>query len=94
MPYRSDRLPILTILAPLALLTLPGCIARAAVDVVTLPVRAGSQAVDWATTSQEESDRNYGRAMRKKEAREGKEMKRAEKERRRQCRDAGYEDCD
>lgn len=93
MSYRAHRLPLLTILAPLALLTLPGCIARAAVDVVTLPVRAGSQAADWATTSQDESDRNYGRAMRKKEAREGKEMKRADKERRRQCRDAGYKDC-
>ena len=94
MPSRSDRLKVMTFVAPLALLVLPGCIARAAVDVVTLPVRAGSQAADWATTSQDESDSNYGRKMRQKEAREGKEMKRAEKERRRACRNAGYDDCD
>ncbi|AUW59174.1 hypothetical protein C1T17_14830 [Sphingobium sp. SCG-1] len=94
MPSRYDRSRLIVFMAPLALLILPGCIARAAVDVVTLPVRAGSQAADWATTSQDESDRNYGRKMREKEAREGKEMKRAEKERRRACRDAGYDDCD
>ena len=94
MPYRSRRLPLLALLAPIALLTLPGCIAKAAVDLATMPIRAGAQAADWATTSQDESDRNYGRAMRKKEAREGKEMKRADKERRRQCREAGYDDCD
>ena len=82
------------LVAPLAMLMLPGCIARTAVDVVTLPVRATSQAVDWATTSQEESDRNYGRKMRKQEAREARERKREEKERRRECRDAGYRDCD
>ncbi|MET0361405.1 MAG: hypothetical protein ABW048_06600 [Sphingobium sp.] len=45
---------------------LPGCIARTAVDVVTLPVKAGAKAVDWSTTSQEEADRNRGREMRKR----------------------------
>ena len=50
--------------------------------------------IDWTTTSQEEADRNYGRKMRKQEAREGREMKRQAKERRRQCREAGYRDCD
>lgn len=79
--------------APLMLLVLPGCIAKTALDVVTLPVRAGSQAADWATTSQEESDRNYGRKMRKQEAREGKARKKADQERRKQCRDAGYDNC-
>jgi hypothetical protein len=57
-----------------------GCIAKTAVDIVTLPVKAGSKAVDWTTTSQDESDRNYGRKMREKEAREGKERKKHEKE--------------
>ena len=57
-----------------------GCIAKTAVDVVTLPVKAGGKVVDWSTTSQDESDRNYGRKMRKKEAREGKERKKHEKE--------------
>jgi len=81
------------ILMPAALM-LPGCVAKTALDVVTLPVRAGAQAVDWTTTSQEEADRNYGRKMRKQEAREGRDAKREAKERRRACREAGYEDCD
>jgi hypothetical protein len=66
---------------------------RTVANVVTAPVRAGSQVVDWTTTSQEEADRNYGRKMRKQEAREGKERKKADKERRKQCREAGYDNC-
>ncbi|WP_298399231.1 hypothetical protein [Sphingobium sp.] len=77
---------------PLLLLALPGCV-RTVASVVTAPVRAGSQVVDWTTTSQEEADRNYGRKMRKQEAREGKERKKADKERRKQCREAGYDNC-
>jgi hypothetical protein len=57
-----------------------GCIAKTAVDVVTFPVKAGGKVVDWSTTSQEEADRNYGKKMREKEAREGKERKKHEKE--------------
>lgn len=87
---RSRNMLLLT--APVALM-LPGCIARTAVDVVTLPVKAGSQAVDWTTTSQEESDRNYGRKMRKQEERDAKERKKAEKARREQCRRDGGRDC-
>jgi hypothetical protein len=82
------------IAAPLALAMLPGCIAKTALDVATMPVRAGAQAADWATTSQDEADRNYGRRMREQEARDGKERKKAEEQRRRECRRAGYEDCD
>ena len=78
--------------APLLLLVLPGCV-RTVASVVTAPVRAGSQVVDWTTTSQDEADRNYGRKMRKQEARDGKAAKKAEKERRKQCRDAGYDNC-
>ena len=80
--------------APLMLLALPGCIAKTALDIATMPVRAGAQAADWATTSQDEADRNYGRKMREQEARDGKARKKADKERRRQCRDAGYDNCD
>jgi len=72
---RKLTLPLL-----LALPLLSGCIAKTAWDVATLPVKAGSQVVDWSTTSQEESDRNYGRKMREKEAREGKERRKHEKE--------------
>lgn len=45
---------------------LQGCVAKAAFDVVTLPVKATAQAADWATTSPEEADRNHGREMRKR----------------------------
>ncbi len=67
-----------------------GCLVKTAVNVATLPVRAGSKVVDWTTTSQSESDRNYGRKMRKQEEKEGAERKRALKECRKQHRD----DCD
>ncbi|URW75678.1 hypothetical protein M9980_00105 [Sphingomonas donggukensis] len=60
---------------PVLALSVGGCIAKTAVDVVTLPVKAVGKGVDWATTSQDESDRNYGRKMRKAEAREGKERR-------------------
>lgn len=56
-----------------------GCIAKTAFDVVTLPVKAAGQAADWATTSQDEADRNAGRKLRKQEAREGRERKAHEK---------------
>lgn len=69
----------LAVLAVAALL-LSGCLARTAVNVVTLPVKAGSKAVDWTTTSRDEADRNRGREMRKQEEREAKERKRAERE--------------
>ena len=85
---------IMMLAAPVLLLALPGCIAKTALDIATMPVRAGAQAADWATTSQDESDRNYGRKMRKQEAREGADRKKADKERRRQCREAGYDTCD
>ncbi len=83
---------VILLATPLLLLALPGCV-RTVASVVTAPVRAGSQIVDWSTTSQSESDRNYGRKMRKQEAREGKERKKADKQRREQCRDAGYDNC-
>lgn len=68
------------VIASLALPLLSGgCIAKTALDIVTLPVKAGSQVVDWTTTSQEESDRNYGRKIREQEAREGKEAKKDKK---------------
>lgn len=67
-----------------ALLVLPllagGCVVKTAANVVTLPVKAGAKAVDWTTTSQSESDRNYGRKMRKQEEREGREQRKRDKE--------------
>ena len=65
------------ILAPLALLALGGC--RTAADIVTFPVKAVGQGVDWATTSQDEADRNYGREVRKREEEEGRAARERDK---------------
>ena len=54
---------------PLMALALQGCLAKAAVDVATAPVRIGSKAVDLATTSQSEADEKRGREIRKREER-------------------------
>jgi hypothetical protein len=51
---------------------LQGCLAKTVVDVATMPVKAAGQAADWATTSQDEADRNRGRELRKREERFGK----------------------
>ncbi|WP_086617784.1 hypothetical protein [Erythrobacter tepidarius] len=56
----------------LASLALQGCLARAAVDVVTLPVKAVSAGVDAATTSQSEADEKRGREIRQREERLGR----------------------
>ncbi|OWK31757.1 hypothetical protein [Sphingomonas mucosissima] len=55
-----------------------GCV-RTAASVVTAPFKVAGQVVDWTTTSQDEADRNFGREMRKKEAREGRERRDWEK---------------
>ena len=60
---------------------LSGCVGTL-VDVVTLPVRAASSAVDAVTTSQSEADEKRGRELRKQEERDGKAArKRAKRER-------------
>jgi len=64
--------------ALLLFLGLGGCLAQAAVDVVTLPVRVVSKGVDLATTSQSEADEKRGREIRKQEEREGKEARKRE----------------
>lgn len=58
--------------APLAALLLSGCIAKTALDVVTLPVKVASKGVDMATTSQSEADQKRGREIRQREGRLGK----------------------
>jgi hypothetical protein len=65
----------LLVLALLPIVT-SGCV-RPIAHVATAPVRVTGKAVDWTTTSQSEADRNYGRKMRKQEAREGRERKKA-----------------
>ena len=77
-------------LSVLALPLLSGCIAQAAVDVVTLPVKVASKTVDVLTTSQSEADEKRGRRMRKHEECVGKEQRHAE----RAHRQPDYSDCD
>jgi hypothetical protein len=66
----------------LPLVMLGGCVS-AAKTIVMAPVHIVSKGADWATTSQDEADRNRGREMRKQEKRDEKARKRAEEERRR-----------
>jgi len=83
------RTPILPAL--LLPLIAGGCVSTAT-SIVKAPFQVAGKAVDWTTTSQEEADRNYGRKMRKAEAREGKERREYEKRCRRnpdECR--GYD---
>lgn len=75
------------ILIPVAFL-LSGCLARTAVDVVTLPVRVVSAGVDAVTTSQAEADQRRGRELREAEERAGREARRREREERRRPRAA------
>lgn len=67
------------LIAALLLPLLSGGCVRTVASVVTAPVKIVGKGVDWTTTSQSEADRNYGKKMRKAEAKEGRERKRAEK---------------
>lgn len=59
----------------LPLLATAGCVSTAK-TVVTAPFKVVGQAADWATTSQDEADRNRGRELRKAEERARKDCKR------------------
>jgi len=73
-------------------LTLSGCIAKTAVDLVTLPVRATvavvGAGVDAVTTSQAEADRAAGKRLREEDERRGREARQAERRREREEREA------
>ena len=67
-------------LLPLAMLPLlSGCVvgtvAKTAVDVATLPVKAAAAGVDAATTSQSEADERAGRALRKADEERGRQAR-------------------
>lgn len=70
------------LLLPLLALVLPGCVAKTALDIATLPVKVASSAVDAATVSQAEADQKRGRQIRKYEECLGREDRQAEKKRR------------
>lgn len=69
-----------------AAVSLSGCLARTAIDIVTLPVKAVSAGVDAVTTSQSERDERRGRELRREEERQGREAR--ERERHAQHNDA------
>ena len=81
-----------TRLYPLLLPLLAGGCVSTAASIVKAPFQVAGKAVDWTTTSQDEADRNYGRKMRKAEAREGRERRAYEKKCRRDPEDCrGYD---
>lgn len=87
---RSTSLLLLPVL-----LATGGCVSTAT-SIVKAPFQVAGKAVDWTTTSQEEADRNHGRKMRKQEAKEGRERKKAAERCRKHpddqeaCRYSGY----
>lgn len=84
------RLPLLFAVVASPLLT--GCISTAA-SIVTAPVRAASQVVDWTTTSQDEADRARGREIRRQEEALGRAARQLERAERR-CRDGDEDACE
>ncbi|WP_114952454.1 hypothetical protein [Sphingosinicella terrae] len=76
------------LILPLAAFLLSGCLARTAVGIVTLPVKAVGAGVDAVTTSQAEADQRRGRQVREEEERLGREARRREREERRRQDDA------
>ena len=52
-----------------------GTVAKTAVDVATLPVKAVSAGVDAATTSQSEADEKRGRELRKHDEERGRQAR-------------------
>jgi hypothetical protein len=72
---------VILLLAPA--FALSGCIAKTAVDLVTLPVRAAvgvvGAGVDAVTTSRAEADRERGRRLREEDERRGREARQAER---------------
>jgi len=76
-----------------AALALQGCLAKAAVGVVTAPVRVVSKGVDLATTSQSEADEARGREIRRREERMG-ELDRAYAKQSERCADGDDEACE
>jgi hypothetical protein len=81
-----------SLIAFAAMPLLAGCVSAAA-SIVTAPVRAASQVVDWTTTSQDEADRNRGREVRRQEEALGRLARRLERAERR-CRDGNGDACE
>lgn len=73
-----------------ALMTAPlltGCVSTVK-SVATAPFKVVGKTADWATTSQDEADRNLGRKVRKQQQEEGKAIRRCQKDpNREECED-------
>ena len=70
---------LLILLLPAALSgCVVGTVAKAAVDVVTMPVKLASAGVDAATTSQKEADEKRGRELRRQDEERGKQLRMAQ----------------
>ena len=82
----------LLILLPASVM-LPGCLAKAVVDVATAPVKAVGKGVDLATTSQSEADEKRGREIRRREQRLAK-LERDYEKQLDQCEDGIRRACD
>ena len=80
------RILVLSALA----LALPGCIAKTALDVASIPVKVASAGVDAAITTQAEADQKRGAQIRRQEECIGKEDRKARK----QKREPDYEKCE
>lgn len=70
--------PLMRILLLALPLLLSACLAKTAVGVITLPVRAAGAGLDAVTTSQAEADQRRGRQIRQEEEREGRIARRCE----------------
>jgi hypothetical protein len=81
------RILPLVLLCPLLAACVATTVVGAAVTVAKAPFQIGGAVIDAATTSQEEADRNRGRALRKQDEADAKAAKKAEKARRKAERD-------
>lgn len=81
----------LVILGMMAAPLLGGCVG-AVKSVVTAPVKAVGQVADWTTTSQDEADRNRGRALREREEGLG-QLSRQRDKAAKKCRDGNHQQC-
>ena len=88
----GKRLALPLLLLPLLGGCVVGTVARTAVDVATLPVKAASAGIDAVTTSQSEADEKRGRQLRRADERRGREAKLAA-ERCRKGRPLATDDC-
>ena len=71
-----------SLIAVLLVLSLGGCLAKTAVDVVTLPVKVAAAGVRAVTPNHKKEDERRGRAIRKHDECMGREARQAQREHR------------